>query len=53
MIPCRPTPLPLPAHLVSWQSHLASQKIPPVGMRDAGGMLSLLEEVITIATNPL
>jgi len=62
MIPCRPTPLPLPAHLVSWRAFLAFQKIPPVGTRDAGGVLSLLVEVlaapgsfppITIATNPL
>ena len=62
MIPCRPTPLPLPTHLVSWRAFLAFQKIPPVGTRDAGGVLSLLVEVlaapgsfppITIATNPL
>jgi len=63
MIPCRPTPLPLPTHLVSWRAFLASQKIPPVGTRVRGGcMLSLLVEVlaapgsfppITIATNPL
>ena len=64
IVPSRPTPLPLPTHLVSWRAFLASPKVPPAGTRQGGGGGGAVIicggagrpgsfPPITIATNPL